>query len=284
MLRTCDRWTLHALAVCCALVCCGQEGCKTVDKSLIPSNHRDWRPDHAVLPTAEFHGDQITVRNVRNCRYLDRDSYVVDYYDLTLNTNSIRAVDFMVAPFGPVPALAHTMLSFEFDDAAGNPRRLVMSVEVRKERGEEFDPAKGAANQYEIMYVAADERDVIGARVQYFDEDIYLYRTRATPALARAVFIDMAERMNELSEEPEFYNLVTNNCTTNLVDHLNRIKPNRVVYDWRVLLPGMSDRKAYEEGLLATDAPFEQAKAAAHVNPRVAAAIKSDDFSSAIRR
>ncbi len=268
-----------ALAVCCALV-----GCKTVDKSLIPSNNRDWRPDHAVLPTAEFMGDQITVRNVRNCRYLDRDSYVVDYYDLTIDSNSIRAIDFLVSPFGPVPALAHTMLSFEFDDVQGNPRHLAVSVEVRKERSEEFDPAKGAANQYEIMYVAADERDAIGARTQFFGEDIYLYRTRATPALARAVFVDMAERMNELHDEPEFYNLFTNNCTTNLVDHLNRIKPNRVLYDWRVLMPGMSDRKAYEEGLLATEAPFEQAKAAARVNPRVEVAVKSEDFSAAIRR
>lgn len=237
-----------------------------------------------MLPRADIHGDRVTVRNIRNCRYFDSESYVVDHYDKTFDLRALRGVDFMVSPFGPVPALAHTMISFEFARPDGGAEHLAVSVEVRKEKGEDFDPLRGAANQYEITYVVADERDVIGGRAKHFGEEVYLYRTRATPELARAVFEDVLERVNKLERKPEFYNLLTNNCTTNLVAHLNRIRPNRLSYDRGVLLPGLSDRKAFQEGLLVAEGPFEEVRQAAAVGERARLAELDAGFSAAIRR
>lgn len=263
-------------------------GCRSAEKRLAPSNHRDWAPDQAVLPTAQIEGDRLTVRNVRYCKTLAPGEYVVDHEDRQYDLSRLRAVDFVTMPFGPVPALAHTMVSFEFAGPTPEapPEHLAVSVEVRKEKGEEqFNPLLGMAKQYEIMYVVADERDLLHRQAVVNDGPTYVYRTVATPEASRALLLDMLERANHLAEEPEFYDLITNNCTTNIARHINRIKPNRLVYDVGVLLPGYSDRKAYAEGLLAGVGSFEALKAAALINTRAAAAVASGaEFSIAIRR
>ncbi|MEO1496540.1 MAG: DUF4105 domain-containing protein [Planctomycetota bacterium] len=263
-------------------------GCRSAEKRLTPSNHRDWAPDQAALPTAQIDGDRLTVRNVRYCKSLSPGEYVVDHDDRQYDLSRLRAVDFVTMPFGPVPALAHTMVSFEFapERPTDPPTHLAVSVEVRKEKGEErFNPLLGMAKQYEIMYVVADERDLLHRQAVVNDGPTYVYRTVATPEASRALLTDMLDRANELAEEPEFYDLITNNCTTNIARHINRIKPNRLVYDVGVLLPGYSDRKAYAEGLLAGAGSFEALKAAALINPRAAEAVASgNNFSAAIRR
>ena len=44
-----------------------------------PSNRRDWSPDQAVLARAEFDGERVTVRNVRNFEYRSVHEYAVRY-------------------------------------------------------------------------------------------------------------------------------------------------------------------------------------------------------------
>ena len=282
------RQSLQALILFCAAgaLC----GCKTVEKTVTPSNHRDWAPDQALLPTARFVGDQVTIENVRHCKHLAAGEYVVDYDNRTYDLGKLRAVDFITMPFGPVPALAHTMLSFEFDPErpGAEPEHLAVSVEVRKEKGEEqFNPLLGMAQQYEIMYVVADERDLLYRQAVVYDGPTYLYRTVASREAGRELLVDMLTRANELAERPEFYDLITNNCTTNIARHINRIRPNRLMYDLGVLLPGYSDQKAYDEGLLvgAGARSFEELKAAALINTRARmASIDGADFSRVIRR
>lgn len=249
-------------------------------RAVLPSNHRNWEPAQAVLPYAELWGSQVTIHNVRNCKYLNKDDYIVRHYDKTLDLNHLRSVDFVVVPFKDTPSLAHTMLSFGFD----NQDYIAVSVEVRKEAGESYSPIKGALRQYELVYIVADERDVIALRTQYRDDDVYLYRTRATPEQARTLLLDVMARVNKLATEPEFYDTFSNNCTTNIVAHINRMKPGRVPVDIGVLLPGYADRLAYNLGLLDTEVSFEQTKRQAHIN-RVANRVIDDvDFSRKIRQ
>ncbi len=263
-------------------------GCVAVGKMIAPSNVRDWEPDQAVLPYAEFRGGQIVVHNVRSCRHLDADAYVLAHEDRTYDLAQLRGVDFIIFPFAGMPRLAHTMLSFEFapPDAEPQtpPQHLVCSIEIRKEKGETYAAWKGSARQYELMYVLADERDAVEVRTNHRGEDAYLYRTTATPDQARMLLVDVLARTNELASRPEFYHTLTNNCTTNLVRHVNRIQPNRLAYDYRVLLPGYSDKLAYDEGLIAARGSFEETRAAAYLNPRALVAAGRPDFSQAIRR
>jgi len=248
-------------------------------KLLTPSHDRDWSPDLAVLPYADVGDDHVIVRNIRNCAFESDDDYVVNHYDKRFDLRQLRTVDFIIVPFKESPSLAHTMLSFGFADG----EHLVVSAEARLEKGEEYSPILGELRQYELMYVVADERDAILRRTKHRGAEVYVYRTIATPEQSRDLFVDMMRRVNQLAEVPEFYDTLTNNCTTNIVRHLNRLRPGRVPYDLRVLLPGFSDGLAYELGLIDTSLPFEEARRRARVTDVANRSADSPNFSSRIR-
>ena len=277
--RICARAAWFALWLVVAAA-----GCRSVEKTIAPSNFRDWRPEQAVLPYAERHGNLVTVHNVRDCQYFSDDLFVVEYDDRTYDLAQVRGVDFLMVPFDTNPSLAHTMLSFEFARPDGRSDHLAVSVETRKEKDENYAAWKGSARQYELMYVVADEEDVIRVRTNFRGEDVYLYHSTATPEAARELFVDVMGRVNELASRPEFYDTLTNNCTTNIVRHINRIRPNRIAYDVRVLLPGYSDELAYEEGLIEPHGTFDETKARAHINELAQRCPEGQDFSQAIRR
>ncbi len=268
----------------CVMWCALLAGCRSVEKTIQPSHFRDWTPEQAMLPTAEFQGQQVTVRNVRNCQYFANDVFLVDYYDKKFDLNAVRSVDFIVVPFAGMPLLAHTMLSFEIAGPNGQSDYLAVSVEVRKEKHETYNPVKGSARQYELIYVLADERDVIQLRTNYNHEDVFLYRTVATPETARLLLADVMGRVNQIAREPEFYDTLTNNCTTNIVSHIERIRPNRLALDVRMLLPGYSDQLAYEQGLIERRGTFLETREQAYVNPEAQRYAGRDDFSTMIRR
>ncbi|QDS97762.1 Lnb N-terminal periplasmic domain-containing protein [Adhaeretor mobilis] len=282
-------------------------GCQSAAKVMAPSNARNWAPEQAVLPYAEISGDEVKVHNVRHCQYFGGtdlapgvdtvagaelgteedatgEEFVVNHDDRTYRLSDLRGVDFFMVPFEGMPSLAHTMLSFEFANDDGPPEHLTVSVETRKEVGESYAAWKGSARQYELMYVVADERDVIRVRTHFRNENVYLYRTKATPEQAQRLFVDVMGRANELAVHPEFYNTVTNNCTTNLVRHINRIHPKRIKYDYHVLLPGYSDELAYKEGLIEKEGSFAETKAKAYINAKAWSMADGRDFSEAIRR
>jgi hypothetical protein len=248
--------------------------------ALNPSNNHDWSPDQAVLSTAEFHGEQVTVHNIRRITYRSLDDYTVTHYDKTFDLRKLTSVDFIMVPFNEMPTLAHTMISFGFEDRD----YLGVSVETRKERGQTYGPLKGFLRQYGLIYVVADEQDLILRRVLFDRSDVYLYRTRATPAQARSLLADVMRRVNKLAHEPEFYNTLTNNCTTNIRNHINHLVPNEVPYDYRVLLPGDSDKLAYDLGLLESGASFEQTRLRARVNYLAYVHRDDADFSVKIRQ
>lgn len=250
----------------------------TADK-LQPSNDRDWIPEHQLLAWAELHGDELTVHNVRNCEFYSYRDCLVDHYDRTYRLSELRSVDFLVVPFNEAQALAHTMLSFGFS----NGDYLGISVEVRLEKGEEYHPVSGLLKQFEIIYVVADERDLIRVRTEHRNCDVYAYRSTASPAQARTLLVDMLDRANRLHDHPEFYDTLSNNCTTNIVRHINRLAPDRVPYDYRVLLPGFADQLAYELGLINNRVPFVELKRKARVNDLALRYKDSEHFSAQIR-
>jgi hypothetical protein len=251
-----------------------------LQKALRPSNDRIWSPDQAVLPYAEFQGERVKVHNIRNSEYRTVDDYTVHHYDKTFDLRKIKSVDFIQVPFADTPSIAHVMLSFGFEDKD----YVVLSVEIRKEKGEAYSAAKGFFNQYELMYVLADERDVLWKNSIGWLCEVYVWRTKATPQQARELFVDVMRRVNKLRREPEFYNTLTNNCTTNIRQHINHLAPDRVPYDYRVLLPGYSDKLAYDLGLFATTLPYEEAKAKARVNYQAYLYRDDPSFSVKIRR
>lgn len=247
---------------------------------LVPSNTRDWAPQFSRLPWAEARPDgTIHIANVRNNLYLAEEDFVPQYYDLDFRLEDVRSVDYLVVPFNSTPLIAHTMISFGLADG----RYFCFSAEIRTERGEKYSPVLGFVRQYEITYVIADERDLVRLRTRYRDSDVYLYRTVATPEQAQAMLIDMLERANRLASRPEFYNTVVNNCTTNVLNHVNRLRQQKLAFSWKVLFPGYSDEFAWEQGLLDRSVPFEQLKAESKINDLAELHFDDPDFSQRIR-
>lgn len=248
--------------------------------SVRPRADRVWTPDMAVMPSARFEGDSVHVTGIRNAEYRSTEDFTVAHYDRSFDLRALESVWYLVEPFGDMKGPAHTLVSFGFSDGS----YVAISVELRREPGESFSPVKGLLKQYELMYVVADERDVIRLRTNYRHDDVFLYPVRATAEQRRRLFVSMLERANGLRERPEFYNTLTNTCTTNIVRHVNEIAPGKVPFSYKVLLPGYSDRLAYDLGLLDTDLPFEEAKARHHINARALRYADDPAFSALIRR
>lgn len=263
------------VAVCVAAIAM-LSGCQ----SWRPSNDRNWSPDQAVLPYAEINGHIVDMHRIRNCKYKTASDYTVRHYDKQFDLDELDSVDYIVCPFSDVQGVAHTFLSFGF---AGHDY-LAVSVEIRKERGEVYRPLTGLLRQFEIMYVVADERDLIGLRTNFRREEVFVYRVRASHQAVRRLFADVMERVNKLHDQPEFYNTLTNNCTTNILRHVNRIASRKVPYGYEVLLPGYSDKLAYDLGLLDTVRSFSETRERARVNELAYVHRNDPEFSVLIRR
>lgn len=244
-----------------------------------PSNDRNWTVDQMQLPYADVDGDLVSIHNIRNFNYETVDVYDVAYYDKIFDLNDLKKVFFVVEPFSGFIGAAHTFLSFEFE----GDNFVSISVEIRKEQGESFSALKGLLRQYEIMYVIADERDAVRLRSNFRKDQVYVYPVNTSKEKARLLFLDMIERANKLNEKPEFYNTLTQTCTTEIAKHVNKITEGKVPFSWKVLLPAYSDRFAYDLGLIDTDLSFEEAREKYLINARAEAYADAPDFSRRIR-
>lgn len=245
-----------------------------------PSLTRDWTSDQAVLARAELSGDIVSITNIRNISYRTTRDYDVRYYDKTFDLNKLESVWYMVEPFsGHGAGAAHTLISFGFEGG----EYVAISVEIRKEKGESFSPIKGLLRQYELVYVIADERDVIKLRSNYRKDDVFLYPVQTSKENMRQIFVSMLNRANKLATEPEFYNTLTSTCTTNLVTHVNEIVPGRIPFSFKVLMPAYSDELARDIGLIDSSLSITELRARYRINDR--ALIYADDplFSQRIR-
>jgi hypothetical protein len=245
--------------------------------SLPPSNERDWQPELAQLPYAEFAGNQVTVRNIRNCDYRSEADFEVRYYDRTFEMNELRSADLYMVYWGS-PHMAHTMVSFGF--SSGD--YVCFSIETRKEKGEGYSAVKGLFRQFELIYVVGDERDLVRLRTNYRKgEDAYLYRFNASSAQVRELFVAYLNRLNQLKARPEWYNALSQNCTTSI--RTQRAASSRAPWDWRMLVNGHGDELLYARGAIATNVPLRELKERCLVNQRALAADKDPDFSRKIR-
>lgn len=245
-----------------------------------PSNDRDWALDQAVLPYAEVEDGIATVHNIRNFSYRTTTEYTPDYYDAVYDIRTLERVYYIVEPFSGYKGAAHTFLSFEFNDG----RFLAVSVEIRKEKGESFSAVKGLLRQYEIMYVLADERDVLKLRTNYRKDDVFVYPIKTTPERMQETFLGVLERVNSLYRTPEFYNTITNNCTTSLAKQANQVVEHRIPWNLTLLFPKESDRYAFDLGLIDTErTSFLEVRKAHHVNDLAEKYANDPEFSRRIR-
>lgn len=206
---------------------------------LRPSNERSWVNDNEKMATAEFQGDEVTIRNVRDFNWRSTRDYDEKWIDLKVSLDRVSKIWFVLEYFDPSRRqMAHTIMSFEMEDGT----RLACSIEVRREKGEKYHPIRGMFKNYELIYVWATERDIIGVRTRCRKKSVtHLFEAVVLgPGNERRMLESYLRRTNKLSTDPEWYNTITNTCTTNIVRHVNEVYPGRVPRALSILLPGLS--------------------------------------------
>lgn len=242
-----------------------------------PSHDRPWRPEVAVMPRAFIDGDRVRITGVRNFDYRSRNDFTVRWEEREVLLSHLTSVDFYVSYFteGPV---GHTFVSFIFDNAPP----LSISIETRPEIGEGFAPVASLFKQFELIYVVGEERDLVGVRTNHRGEPVYLYRLNASADDARRLLLVYLTRINELADRPEFYNLLTNSCTINIVRYANAAgRAGR--FDIRHLLNGLIDSYLYHSGRVDTTLPFDELRRRSLINKIARTADGASDFSERIR-
>ena len=237
---------------------------------LRPSNDRSWVNDNSRNAKIEFDGDIVKIKNIRDFNWRTTKDYderwINDEYDLS----QVESIWLALEYFDPKHRqMAHTILSFQFEDG----RRLACSIEVRREKGERYHPIKGLFREYELIYVWATERDVIGVRTRCrkYSETHLFKAVVLGPGNERRMLESYLKRTNDLATNPEWYNTITNTCTTNIVRHVNEVYPKRVPKAISILMPGLSPKMLERANLIEMKGTLEETLAACEIDEKAKA-------------
>lgn len=229
------------------------------------------------MPRAVIDGDRVRISGVRNFDFRSKQDFSVSHEEREVSLSHLRAIDFFVS-YWVEGWVAHTFVSFVFDNAPP----LSISIETRPEIGESFDPLASLFKQFELIYVAGDERDLVALRTNHRDERVFLYRLNASADDARRLFMVYLSRINELADKAEFYHLLSNSCTINIIRYANAAG-RKGRFDIRHLLNGLIDSYLYHSGRIDTTLPFYELREQSLINSAAQAADGASDFSQRIR-
>ncbi|HEY3517998.1 MAG TPA: DUF4105 domain-containing protein [Gammaproteobacteria bacterium] len=246
--------------------------------TIAPSHDRDWRPEVAQMPRASIDGDRVHFTGFRNFDYRSADDFTVRYEERDVSISDLVAVDFFVSYWMPGP-FGHTFVSFVF----ANSPPVNVSIETRTEIGEGFDPLASLFKEFDLIYVVGDERDIVGVRTNHRGEDVYMYRIKGTPEGARRLFMLYLDRINSLADNAEWYHLVSNSCTINVVRYARALTPIER-FNPRFYLNGLIDRFLYSARLVDTSVPFRELRERARITDDAQAAGEPADFYQRIRQ
>lgn len=236
-----------------------------------PSHDRNWKVEYQRLPFATFSADDqsVILQNVRDFVYSDKDEdrgkiETARYRDETYEIGDLDSLWYGISHFGKA-GLAHSFLSFGFRDG----RYLTLSFEARQSVDQHYNPLFGIFGAYELVLVAAEERDVIGIRSHVRKQPVYLYQIDLPQNIVERLFRQLMARINQIHGEPEFYHTITDNCTTSILRYAERLPAWRRYLDYRILLPGYSDQVGYDYGVIDNTQPFDRVRRAAYVDPSI---------------
>jgi len=245
--------------------------------TILPSHDRPWRSEVAVMPRAVIDGDRVRITGVRNFDFRTRNDFTVRYEEREVRLSHLTGIDFYVS-YWREGLVGHTFLSFIFDDAPP----LSISIETRPEVGEGFNPLASMFKQFGLIYVVGDERDLVGLRANHRGEMVYLYRLNTSFADARQLLLVYLDRINELADHAEFYHLLSNSCTINIIRYANAAG-RAGQFNIRHLFNGLIDSYLYHSGRVDTTLPFDELRRRSLINEAAQAADGAPDFSQRIR-
>lgn len=252
--------------------------------SMKPSNDRIWQDEFRHQFTYTQNNNIITIYNVRDFDW-HGDTYTERWDTRTYDLNHLTSLDMISTTWG-MDSIAHIMVSFGFDDGAGNIDRLVFSVETRKEIGEAFSTIGGFFRLYDLSIIAGDERDLIYTRTNIRDEQVSVYPVLYDKDKIRKLFLTYLDYGQSLKDAPKFYHSLFSNCTTVIYEMVRMF--DDVPMDYRIIVSGKLADYLYDKGVIDNRHEFTVWRNNALANPKVAhlgnhGNISSKDYSALIR-
>lgn len=250
--------------------------------SLKPSNNGAWQPNVSQTPWAEVDGDRVTIHNFRNCYYRQETDFACEWLTKTVFLSQLRGIDLFM-DYWSSHWIAHPIVSFQF----GDNDYVAASIEVRYQFGQSYSPVRSFFRQFTIIYVFANERDLIRLRTNYRSgEKVYLYHIVASPEWSRSLFQQYLNGANQLRDHPRWFNALTDNCTTNiftLMAETGHLPAGSSRYKWWIFLNGWAPEMLYRGGNFAGNLPFPDLERQACINPVANTLNDAPDFSARIR-
>ncbi|EJF90381.1 DUF4105 domain-containing protein [Bartonella tamiae] len=246
--------------------------------TITPSLHRDWAPElqHTVQAEINYEDPQrAIIKNIRDFDWISRDKAKENWINKSYNINDIIGMDIYLS-YWMGPYIAHTLVGFTFLDG----QNLVFSAEIRREKKERFSAVGGFFKQFELAMIAATEEDIIKLRTDIRGENVYRYSLLVPPKKMQELFINYLKMGNELSQQAEFYNTLTTNCTTVVFDMARILDPG-IPLDWRILFSGQLPSYLYNHQLIETNEPLKEIVNNAYITPKNT--LPRDQYSRAIR-
>ena len=246
-----------------------------------PSTNSDWNTDCEFQSSAIIEEHHITFSKVRNFTWRttrDRDEEWDE--NVKFDLREIKDVWFIVDHFHKIHGLAHTFLSVEFNDG----RCISFSFEARREKGVRYHPWKGMWRAYELYLLVGYEKDLLGLRTNARGNKDYLFRAVTPPGKDRQLLMAIGQKMNQLTENAEWYHSLFTTCNTSIVEVVNKITPGRIPFVWRNFLPGYTPKAAFKLGLIEDWGGLENTLELARVDELAKSWNETDDYSEFIRR
>ncbi len=244
-----------------------------------PSHNREWELGQEKLSKIEIQNSNVKVVNFRNFDWKHDNVASINYVQKNFDLDKITGVDVAISHFSNFEGMAHIFIVFRFEDN----ENIVVSVETRREKGESFSPILGILREFEIIYVMGSENDIIGLRTDLRKERVYLYPTVASAQEAKELFLLVAKDVNNIYDQPVFYNTLLNNCTNVITRRVEDISDVKFPLSYKTILPGFMHEVLYKLKLIPTDKSLEEIKNDYRIdNSKVNR--KSIDYSSQIRK
>jgi hypothetical protein len=215
-----------------------------------PRQDRDWYPYLARAPEVTVTEDRFDVAPVSDWSYASEGPTSETYIAAGYPIEELRNVWFMLEPQPGSQLAAHTLLLFEFE----GDRMLGLTIEARREQGEEYSAFLGIFNKFELAYIWASARDLLTRRAVMLDHEVFVYPVAISDEQKRLLLRRLLDRTEALETRPRYYNTITSNCTNELAKAAG--------FHWApaYILTGRSDEYLFRRGIIPGDS-FAQAHA-----------------------
>ncbi|RWR44632.1 DUF4105 domain-containing protein [Sinirhodobacter ferrireducens] len=246
-------------------------------QTITPRADRDWAVDVSRGVTARISGDTVTLDNLRDFDWSSADEATPRWITRRLDLNQLDTVD-MITSVWDNPDIAHLLVSFGFRTG----EHVVFSVEIRREEGEEFNEVGGFFRQFELVLIAATERDILRLRTDLRREEVRMYPVLLSPEQRRTLFLSYVGLAQQLERQPRFYNTLTANCTTVVYGLALGLKSDLPLSD-KLILSGRLPEYLEALHVLGGEGTMAERRAAALLRPGAEARHPGFGYSAAIR-